>query len=78
MTYPHASVTGQKCTVCNLFSVLQSKGAFYICGQLTANISVLEDYPQGYPRLAAFLALDRDFTVFKRFDYLHIRSLLEQ
>ncbi|KAK4695582.1 hypothetical protein P7C71_g2194, partial [Lecanoromycetidae sp. Uapishka_2] len=39
---------------------------------------VLEDYPQGYPRLAAFLALDRDFTVFKRFDYLHMRSLLEQ
>ena len=47
-------------------------------GTLTANISVLEDYPQGYPRLAAFLALDRDFTVFKRFDYLHMRSLLEQ
>ena len=39
---------------------------------------MLEDYPQGYPRLAAFLALDRDFTVFKRFDYLHMRSLLEQ
>ena len=38
----------------------------------------MEDYPQGYPRLAAFLALDRDFAVFKRFDYLHIRSLLEQ
>ena len=38
----------------------------------------MEDYPQGYPRLAAFLALDRDFTVFKRFDYLHMRSLLEQ
>ena len=45
---------------------------------LTANISVLEDYPQGYPRLAAFLALDQDFTIFKRFDYLHMRSLLEQ
>lgn len=41
-------------------------------------MSVLEDYPQGYPRLAAFLALDRDFSVFKRFDYLHTRSLLEQ
>ena len=39
---------------------------------------MLEDYPQCYPRLAAFLALDRDFTVFKRFDYLHMRSLLEQ
>ena len=78
MTHPQASVTGQKCTVCQLFPVLQSKGAVYTCGQLTANIAVLEDYPQGYPRLAAFLALDRDFTVFKRFDYLHMRSLLEQ
>lgn len=39
---------------------------------------MLEDYPQGYPRLAAFLALDRDFTIFKRFDYLHMRSLLGQ
>jgi hypothetical protein len=39
---------------------------------------VLEDYKQGYPRLAAFLALDQNFTVLKRFDYLHMRSLLEQ
>lgn len=39
---------------------------------------MLEDYKQGYPRLAAFLALDQNFTVLKRFDYLHMRSLLEQ
>ncbi|KAI1208288.1 uncharacterized protein F4807DRAFT_158633 [Annulohypoxylon truncatum] len=38
----------------------------------------LEDYRQGYPRLAAFLLLAREFTVLRRFDYLHMRSLLDQ
>ncbi|KAL8858283.1 MAG: hypothetical protein Q9178_005146 [Gyalolechia marmorata] len=39
---------------------------------------IVEHYRQGYPRLAAFLTLDPDFTVFKRFDNLHVRVLLEQ
>ncbi len=39
---------------------------------------IVEHYRQGYPRLAAFLNLDPDFTVLKRFDNLHIRVLLEQ
>ncbi|PVI01283.1 hypothetical protein DM02DRAFT_728018 [Periconia macrospinosa] len=38
----------------------------------------VEHYRRGYPRLAAFLNLDPNFTVFKRFDNLHIRVLLEQ
>ena len=38
----------------------------------------VEHYRQGYPRLAAFLNVDGDFTVLKRFDNLHMRSLLEQ
>ncbi|KAI1503802.1 hypothetical protein F5X99DRAFT_90301 [Biscogniauxia marginata] len=38
----------------------------------------LEDYSQGYPRLAAFLLLAREFTVLRRFDYLHMRTLLDQ
>ncbi|KAK4199234.1 hypothetical protein QBC40DRAFT_85743 [Triangularia verruculosa] len=37
----------------------------------------LESYKAGYPRLAAFLNLDRNFGVWKRFDYLHVRNLLE-
>jgi hypothetical protein len=37
----------------------------------------VEDYRQGYPRLAAFLTLDKNFSILKRFDYLHIRSLLD-
>ncbi|KAK0701330.1 hypothetical protein B0H67DRAFT_595851 [Lasiosphaeris hirsuta] len=36
----------------------------------------LEEYREGYPRLAAFLKLDRSFSVWKRFDYLHVRNLL--
>ena len=38
---------------------------------------LVEQYRLGYPRLAAFLTLDKDFSVLKRFDYLHMRSLLE-
>ncbi|CZR51425.1 uncharacterized protein PAC_01301 [Phialocephala subalpina] len=40
--------------------------------------SRLEHYRQGYPRLAAFLNLDPNFTIFRRFDTLHLRVLLEQ
>ena len=39
---------------------------------------LVEHYRQGYPRLAAFLNIDQNFTVFKRFDSLHLRVLLEQ
>lgn len=39
---------------------------------------LVEDYRQGYPRLAAFLNLDKNFTIIKRFDNLHMRVLLEQ
>ena len=39
---------------------------------------LVEDYRQGYPRAAAFLNLDKDFTILKRFDQLHMRVLLEQ
>lgn len=37
----------------------------------------LEDYRQGYPRLAAFLTLDKDFTILRNFSTLHMRVLLE-
>ncbi|KAK0659741.1 hypothetical protein QBC41DRAFT_44690 [Cercophora samala] len=37
----------------------------------------LRHYREGYPRLAAFVKLDRNFGVWKRFDYLHVRNLLD-
>ncbi|KAI1824728.1 hypothetical protein F4861DRAFT_231373 [Xylaria intraflava] len=37
----------------------------------------LEHFQRGYPQLAAFLVFARDFTVVKRFDYLHMRNILE-
>ena len=37
---------------------------------------LVEDYPRGYPQFAAFMCIDTNFTVLKRFDYLHLRSLL--
>lgn len=36
------------------------------------------EYRQGYPQLAAFSIASSNFTVLKRFDYLHMRSLLEK
>ncbi|KAI1744664.1 hypothetical protein F4680DRAFT_443938 [Xylaria scruposa] len=40
--------------------------------------SKLEDYCRGYPQLAAFLLLDDNFTIVRRFDYLHLRTILDQ
>ncbi|TVY21099.1 hypothetical protein LARI1_G001968 [Lachnellula arida] len=38
----------------------------------------LENFKQGYPRLAAFQNLDKNFSFLKRFDNLHMRVLLEK
>ncbi|KAL9094999.1 MAG: hypothetical protein Q9165_002601 [Trypethelium subeluteriae] len=36
----------------------------------------VENCPQGYPRLAAFLSSDQNFTLYRGFNYLHSRVLL--
>ncbi|KAH7069403.1 hypothetical protein FB567DRAFT_598715 [Paraphoma chrysanthemicola] len=36
----------------------------------------IEDYPRGYPRLAAFQSSDDDFIAFRRFATVHTRCLL--
>ncbi|KAI1411362.1 hypothetical protein F5Y13DRAFT_191301 [Hypoxylon sp. FL1857] len=36
----------------------------------------LDEYRQGYPHLGAFLALDQNFLIFRRFGYLQARVLL--
>ena len=38
--------------------------------------NIVEDYPHGYPRLAAFMNSNNNFTMFRRFGTLHIRNLL--
>jgi dsDNA-specific endonuclease/ATPase MutS2 len=53
----------------------ESSGSHSILRPLT---QLVEDYRQGYPRLAVFLTLDRNFTIVKRFNNLHMRVLLEQ
>lgn len=37
----------------------------------------VEDCPEGYPRLAAFLSSDQNFTLYRGFSYLHSRVLLD-
>lgn len=36
----------------------------------------LEDYPEGYPRLAAFQSSESSFSIYRSFDYLHSRVIL--
>jgi hypothetical protein len=36
----------------------------------------VEEYPRGYPQLAALQSSDPVFTIFRRFATLHTRSLL--
>ena len=37
----------------------------------------VEDCPDGYPRLGAFLSSDQNFTLYRGFSYLHSRVLLD-
>jgi hypothetical protein len=39
-------------------------------------IALVENYPLGYPRLAAFQSSDDDFIMFRRFATIHVRCLL--
>lgn len=39
-------------------------------------MEIVEDYPRGYPRLAAFQSSDDDFLAFRRFATAHTRCLL--
>jgi hypothetical protein len=43
----------------------------------STKIRALEDCPEGYPRLASFLASEPNFSVYRGFSYLHSRVLLE-
>ena len=36
----------------------------------------MEDHPEGYPRLASYVNSDPNFTIYRRFGYLHNRVLL--
>jgi hypothetical protein len=39
-------------------------------------LRIVEDFPVGYPRLAAFADSDESFMLYRRFGYLHSRLLL--
>ena len=36
----------------------------------------VENFPRGYPQLAALMTADHSLTILKRFDLLHMRNLL--
>jgi hypothetical protein len=46
-----------------------------IC-EATYNWNIVEKYPNGYPRLAAFMNSDDDGAIFRRFGTLYTRNLL--
>src|SRR5580692_11200109 len=39
---------------------------------------LVENSPQGYPRLAAFLSSDENFMIYRSFGFLHARVLLHR
>lgn len=41
-----------------------------------ANVYTAGNYPQGYPRLAAYTAFDEDLLVFRSFKHIHTRLIL--
>jgi hypothetical protein len=40
------------------------------------NLNVVEEYPKGYPLLAAFQSSEPSFSIYRSFDYLHARVIL--
>lgn len=42
------------------------------------SIVVVENYPEGYPRISAYVDSDVDTVLFRRFGNLHARSLLHK
>lgn len=47
-----------------------------LCFTLMTNLLSVEQYPRGYPRLAALQSSDNDFIMFRRFATVHTRCLL--
>lgn len=45
---------------------------------MCSDAAIVEDCPQGYPRLAEFLSSDRSFMQYRGFGALHSRLLLAQ
>lgn len=48
----------------------------YPCMQINCSSFVVEPSPPGYSQLAAFLSSERSFSIYRGFDYLHSRVIL--
>jgi hypothetical protein len=44
--------------------------------QHPTNLNIVEEYPKGYPLLAAFQSSEPSFSIYRSFDYLHARVIL--
>jgi len=55
--------------------VRYNQGPTTVSSDANPCVFIVEQYREGYPQLAAFVKLDRCFSTWKRFDYLHIRNL---
>lgn len=62
----------------NLMFVVVSIYVFWYEVQLFADNEIVEDCPEGYPRLAAFLDSDENFMLYRRFGFLQSRLLLHK
>lgn len=47
-------------------------------GNLIQRFIIVEDYPLGYPRVAAFMNSNENFLIYRRFGFLDARILLRK
>ncbi len=47
-------------------------------GNLILRFIIVEDYPLGYPRVAAFMNSDENFLIYRRFGFLDAGILLRK
>ncbi|OTA53990.1 hypothetical protein K449DRAFT_469683 [Hypoxylon sp. EC38] len=75
----HAAVSSLACRVLSLKVFTASNGSCARDEESQIGSPArrqIEDYPRGYPRMAAFQSSDMAFTMFRRFTLLHVRALL--
>ena len=68
---------GNKATQAQLMPEIIKPCELYTCvSEDLSHKHVVEEYPQGYPALAAFTSSDPNFAIFRKFGWLHHRVLL--
>jgi hypothetical protein len=64
-------------TVCSRAAMVRPLEHIYCCGRQADKILVIVDnYPEGYPQLAAFMNSDESFAIFRKFGQTNCRVMI--